>query len=143
MTSALTRGTRALIGACVVAIILLIALLFLVIVSDNVALRNENAIQNEQLQDLVLQNRGPRGDDGLSAYEIWLSLGNEGSEQDFIESLRGKPGTNGIDGRDGSDGKDGTPGAGVKAPVCVAGTQHYWYSTNGKFLGSTSAICLQ
>lgn len=29
------------------------------------------------------------GDDGLSAYQIWLSQGNTGSEADFLESLNG------------------------------------------------------
>ena len=28
-----------------------------------------------------------QGVDGKSAYEIWLLLGNEGTEQDFIDSL--------------------------------------------------------
>jgi hypothetical protein len=29
---------------------------------------------------------------GLTAYEIWLALGNTGDEQDFIDSLKGDPG---------------------------------------------------
>lgn len=32
------------------------------------------------------------GNQGKSAYEIWLELGNEGTEQDFIDSLKGEPG---------------------------------------------------
>lgn len=35
---------------------------------------------------------GTKGDDGQSAYEIWLSLGNTGSEADFLASLTGPPG---------------------------------------------------
>lgn len=35
---------------------------------------------------------------GLSTYEIWLEQGNEGSEEDFLESLNGTDGTNGKDG---------------------------------------------
>ena len=31
-----------------------------------------------------------KGPDGLSAYEIWLKDGNTGSEQDFLDSLKGK-----------------------------------------------------
>lgn len=38
------------------------------------------------------------GKDGRSAYEIWLYNGHEGTEQDFLEWLRGE---------DGKDGKDG------------------------------------
>lgn len=62
-----------------------------------------------------------RGDHGYSAYEIWLSLGNEGTEQDFINSLKGERGQRGLvglsvqgdvgpvgpPGRDGRDGRDG------------------------------------
>ena len=42
------------------------------------------------------------GTDGKSAYEVWLELGNTGTEEDFINSLKG---TNGDDGTDGADGK--------------------------------------
>lgn len=38
--------------------------------------------------------------DGLSAYDIWLSLGNEGSIEDFVNSLKGPKGDAGKDGRD-------------------------------------------
>lgn len=31
---------------------------------------------------------GEKGDTGKSAYEIWLDLGNTGTEQDFIDSLK-------------------------------------------------------
>ena len=37
------------------------------------------------------------GKDGKSAYESWLSLGNNGSEQDFIDSLKGDQGEDGGD----------------------------------------------
>lgn len=35
-------------------------------------------------------DQGEKGSDGKSAYQIWLDLGNTGSEQDFIESLKPK-----------------------------------------------------
>ena len=35
------------------------------------------------------------GIDGDSAYQIWLNLGNVGTEQDFIDSLQGQNGQNG------------------------------------------------
>ena len=67
--------------------------------------------------------RGKKGDtglDGLSAYEIWLSFGNTGSVDDFLNSLkvkgdkgeqglkgdRGFVGPRGLDGKDGKDGED-------------------------------------
>ena len=43
---------------------------------------------------------GPQGDpgeEGISAYEVWLALGNTGDEQAFIDSLKG------ADGEDGDD----------------------------------------
>lgn len=47
------------------------------------------------------------GTDGKSAYEIWLDAGNTGSEQDFLNSLKGKDGINGTNGIDGENGLDG------------------------------------
>jgi hypothetical protein len=38
---------------------------------------------------------GTNGADGRSAYEIWLDLGNSGTEQQFIDSLKGSPGQDG------------------------------------------------
>ena len=59
---------------------------------------------------------GKDGANGMSTYEIWLAKGNTGTEDDFLASLKGEPGTqgekgdngtNGTDGKDGKDGKDG------------------------------------
>jgi hypothetical protein len=50
---------------------------------------------------------GPQGDpgeDGISAYEVWLELGNTGDEQEFIDSLIGEAGEAGEDGILGADG---------------------------------------
>jgi hypothetical protein len=44
---------------------------------------------------------GVQGIDGKSAYEIWLDLGNTGTEQDFIDSLIGDDGDPGDPGDDG------------------------------------------
>ena len=41
---------------------------------------------------------------GQSAYECWLSLGNEGSEADFIASLKGADGATGPQGETGLSG---------------------------------------
>lgn len=53
---------------------------------------------------------GTNGQDGKSAYEIWLDEGNEGTEQDFLNSLKGKDGTNGVEGKDGTNGANGQDG---------------------------------
>ena len=72
---------------------------------------------------------------GLSAYEVWLEQGNTGTEQDYLNSLKGEQGIQGIqgeagytpvkgvdyfDGVNGTDGKDGVDG---KTPV--KGTDYY------------------
>jgi len=54
---------------------------------------------------------GQDGADGKSAYQIWLDLGNTGTEQDFIDSNKGADGQDGAPGQDGTDGQDGAPGA--------------------------------
>lgn len=63
---------------------------------------------------------GAKGEDGKSAYQIALDEGFEGSEADWLASLKGKDGkdgTNGINGTNGKDGKDGTNGVDGKTPV--------------------------
>lgn len=47
---------------------------------------------------------------GLSAYEIAIENGFEGTEEEWLQSLKGQDGNNGIDGKDGTDGKDGQNG---------------------------------
>lgn len=51
---------------------------------------------------------GPRGADGLSAYEVALANGFQGNEQDWLASLKGEPGVQGPAGTDGVDGATGT-----------------------------------
>jgi hypothetical protein len=50
---------------------------------------------------LAWNQQGSRGADGAageSAYQVWRRLGNTGTEQDFIQSLRGPAGADGADG---------------------------------------------
>ena len=50
------------------------------IISGSVSIgKGEQGIQGD---------KGDKGEQGLSAYEIWLSQGNEGTEQDFLNSLK-------------------------------------------------------
>ena len=53
---------------------------------------------------------GPAGKDGKSAYQIWLDLGNYGTDRDFIDSLKGPKGDNGDRGVQGIQGPQGVPG---------------------------------
>ena len=50
--------------------------------------------------------QGPKGDDGLSAYELWINQGNIGSQQDYIDSLKGDKGDQGDAGAS-TEGNDG------------------------------------
>jgi hypothetical protein len=51
---------------------------------------------------------GQDGSDGLSAYDTWVSLGNAGSEQDFIDSLTGPQGIQGETGQSVTTSSSGT-----------------------------------
>ena len=53
---------------------------------------------------------GLNGSDGLSAYQIWLNNGHEGTEEDFLEWLKGDDGKGGVAGGNGAAGKDGSDG---------------------------------
>ena len=53
---------------------------------------------------------GLNGQDGKSAYEIWLDLGNTGTESDFFKYLKGDKGEQGLQGFQGKNGQDGKNG---------------------------------
>lgn len=44
------------------------------------------------IESNISVSNGADGADGDSAYDIWISLGNSGTEQDFIDSLQGADG---------------------------------------------------
>src|SRR5690554_3909015 len=60
--------------------------------------------------DLAEGPQGPPGEDGKSAYEIWLAAGNTGTEQEFLDSLKGEQGPIGADGPQGDPGPEGPQG---------------------------------
>jgi hypothetical protein len=72
----------------------------------------------ETLEQLVvsLDNKmcdlssGVDGENGDSAYQIWLNLGNLGTEQDFLDSLVGPAGSIGATGSQGPVGAQGPSG---------------------------------
>lgn len=91
------------------------------------------------------------GGNGLSAYEIALKNGFEGTEEEWLESLKGEdgkdgaPGANGKDGADGKDGKDGVDGAkGADGKDGISIT-HYWNGTTlvVESASGTSAVNLK
>ena len=62
----------------------------------------EQGEQGKQGEPGVAGATGPTGACGLSAYEIWLSLGNVGTEEAFLKSLVGPKGDQGAPGLDGA-----------------------------------------
>ena len=72
-----------------------------------------NGIDGKDGQDGKDGVDGKDGANGLSAYELVI-LNLEGSdvpsEEEWLESLKGRDGIDGIDGKDGADGKDGLDG---------------------------------
>ena len=50
------------------------------------------------------------GTNGLSAYEVWLNAGHEGSVEDFLASLQGAQGPQGPQGETGATGPQGPQG---------------------------------
>ena len=57
--------------------------------APNVTIDNTNPAQPILNFTFVKGDKGDTGADGKSAYQIWLDLGNTGTEQDFIDYLRG------------------------------------------------------
>lgn len=69
---------------------------------------------------------GRDGIDGKSAYEIACEYGFTGSEEQWLESLKGADGIDGVDGVDGADGADGINGTnGVDGHTPVKGTDYF------------------
>lgn len=68
---------------------------------------------NDKICDLYPATDGVDGD---SAYQIWLNLGNVGTEQDFIDSLTGPQGPAGPA---GPQGPQGIPGQDCECPINV------------------------
>ena len=82
---------------------------------------------------------GPQGNDGLSAYQTWLNLGNTGTESDFINSLtgpqgpQGNPGTNFFTAMQGGTQNIGGSGSNTVVIVNVVFTT--------PFTGTPNVIC--
>ena len=66
-------------------------------------------LTEEQKQELKGSD-GVNGINGLSAYELALKNGFEGSEVEWLDSLKGRDGKDGERGERGSDGLDGSDG---------------------------------
>jgi hypothetical protein len=89
--------------------------------------------------------QGPAGQNGQSAYDIWLSQGNTGTQQDFLNSLQGATGPQGVQGSAGATGSQGPQGiqgpAGPQGPQGIQGTpgsQNAWSLTGNAGTSPTS-----
>lgn len=68
--------------------------------------------------------QGPQGPAGDSAYEIWLNEGHTGTEEDFLNSLKGETGPAGPQGPQGVKGETGSTGPqGETGPAGPQGPQ--------------------
>ena len=65
---------------------------------------NKSAATKQYVDNAVENIALTPGDDGKSAYEIALDEGFEGTETDWLESLKGEDGSKGDQGERGSDG---------------------------------------
>lgn len=72
--------------------------------------KGEQGLQGVQGEKGDKGDTGAKGSDGKSAYEIWLSLGNSGTETDFINSIKGEKGDKGEQGLQGIQGEKGEQG---------------------------------
>lgn len=72
---------------------------------------------------------------GESAYDLACDNGFEGTEAEWLASLRGKDGVDGKDGKDGADGKDGKDGLEGKSAYDIArdngfeGSEEEWLAS--------------
>ncbi len=70
------------------------------IVADYISV-NKEALKGDSGMDGRNGLDGSNGSDGASAYDIAVANGFKGTEQEWLDSLRGEPGENGQDGSDG------------------------------------------
>ena len=59
-----------------------------------------NNLTGQNIQD-TYQRLIQQGNDGQSAYDLWIANGNSGTQQDFLDSLQGAQGPQGAQGATG------------------------------------------
>lgn len=75
---------------------------------------------------LPVKMAGDAGSDGKSAYEIAVDNGFEGTEEDWLESLKGDKGEQGEQGPVGADGEQGVQGERGEDGVDGFGTEEQY-----------------
>lgn len=97
-------------------------------------------VRNEINVDII--GTGARGKEGKSAYEIWLDLGNEGTEQEYLASLKGQDGdtpVKGVDYFDGAQGPKGDKGDAATVSVGAVTTGEAGTDASVENVGTSSA----
>ncbi|MEC4115241.1 hypothetical protein VSO92_14145, partial [Myroides pelagicus] len=82
---------------------------------------------------------GVNGTPGTSAYGIWRQLGNTGTEQDFIDSLKGADGTDGIGGKTTAGTGITITGDGTEASPYVVNADPSGITLSGDVTGAANA----
>ena len=80
------------------------------LVEELAAEMRENDADIREMIESIADGNGLRGEDGKSAYEIAKEFGFEGSEEEWLESLRGEVGPQGEQGPQGPQGEVGPMG---------------------------------
>lgn len=110
-----TRWSRTAVILSALAVIIAIIFAGCSIIATNVANKCSSALSSATAKPGL---SGVNGLDGISAYQQWLKAGNNGTPEEFINSLIGSPGKDGVNGSNGIDGingKDGLSAAGKSA----------------------------
>uniref|UniRef100_UPI004047E478 beta strand repeat-containing protein n=1 Tax=Algoriphagus sp. TaxID=1872435 RepID=UPI004047E478 len=87
---------------------------------------------------------GVAGSNGLSAYQVWLGLGNTGTENNFIASLTGPAGPRGPAGATGPAGADGAAASAatfvdLSTNQTIGGTKTFTNPIAGSITGSAGS----
>ena len=84
----------------------------------------EETIVGELTPDVIV-----KGITGKSTYDVWLDAGNIGTEEDFLNSLKGETGEPGVEGPKGDPGEPGIQGEkgdpGEKGDTPVKGVDYF------------------
>ena len=88
---------------------------------------------------------GTSGSNGLSAYQVWLQLGNTGTEANFIASLKGPTGAAGPQGPAGAAGADGAAASAatfvdLSTDQTVGGTKTFTNPIAGSITGNAATV---
>lgn len=83
---------------------------------------------------------GTSGANGLSAYELAVQNGYEGTVTEWLASLQGQDGVNGLDGTNGVDGVDGLSAYQIAVNNGFVGTEQEWLASLHGVDGTSASV---